>query len=172
MNRVIILKGKIKLIITFILGGIICSVISVSATLMYQANQVKYTKSNNEEVTLDSALNELYNDANTTIGDLNQNLSEIQNKYSQITMKYIVDSGHFISFVPTTVSNQYQKFNLTVLSSGSGATCNSFVANVTSKQYNIALSTDYLTANENFNEKRVYMEAVNNYCIFIVTYHN
>ena len=65
MNKVIILKGKIKLIITFILGGIICSVISVSATLMYQANQVKYTKSNNEEVTLDSALNELYGAANS-----------------------------------------------------------------------------------------------------------
>ena len=50
--------------ITFLIIGMLISGVVVYATLTYQANQITYTKSNNQTVTLDTALDELYTSAN------------------------------------------------------------------------------------------------------------
>ena len=57
---------KVKYIIVFFLGGIICTTIGVYATLTYNASQITYTK-NNVEMPLSSALDELYTSANRDI---------------------------------------------------------------------------------------------------------
>ena len=63
------MKKKIIFLFGFVLGILISGIV-VYATLTYNANQIMYTKSNNTEVTLDTALNELYTSANTTVNNL------------------------------------------------------------------------------------------------------
>ena len=67
-----------KNICIFILSALIFSSITAYATTTYYANQIKYIKSNNQEVTLDSALNELY----STSSGLTDALSEATSNYS------------------------------------------------------------------------------------------
>ena len=61
------MKERLKFFCVAIISGIVCSALSVYATITYTANQITYTKTNNQEVTLDSALNELYASANNQV---------------------------------------------------------------------------------------------------------
>ena len=82
---------------TFILGSIIFCSIGVYASSTYYANQIRYIKSNSEEVTLDSALNELYTSASiesyTPSGHVTPTTSEqvLQTSGKKVTSNIIVD---------------------------------------------------------------------------------
>ena len=104
------MKKYIKFILGFIVGGIICTSIGVYATITYTASQIKYTKSNNQEVTLDSALNELYTNIDS-VSDLQSQLNAWNNKtFNFGTPSYNTSQGTYIPTRTASVSVSKGKY--------------------------------------------------------------
>ena len=67
-------------ILSFIIGGFIFGIIGiVSATILYQANEIGYTPNDESEINnVQDALDDLYNKQNTTISGLNSQISTLE----------------------------------------------------------------------------------------------
>lgn len=77
---------KVKYIIVFIIGMIVCSSLSVYATSIFMASQIEYTKkSDNTTVTLDYVLDELYTSASS--------ISNLQNEVNSLRTQNQTYSG-------------------------------------------------------------------------------
>ena len=55
------LKNKLKIILSMVIIVVLVGGLSVYATYNYLATNVSYTKSNGETISVEDALNELYN---------------------------------------------------------------------------------------------------------------
>ena len=80
-----------KLIVGIIIGGVIVSGITAYATYNYYASQVSYTNKDGTEVSVETALNELYNkndllwvNSNSSVEFANKKLNIDLSKYSAI----------------------------------------------------------------------------------------
>lgn len=107
------IKKNTKLIITFILGIIVASGITAYATYNYFAKDINYTKSNGAEITVEQALNELYEmkkdyikpNGTKTITEKSSQIDVSSYRYADTTWLYTaseIQSGEGIFWDKTT----------------------------------------------------------------------
>ena len=141
-----ILKNRLFI---FILGGILFSSITAIAVTTISADKITYTDKNNVERTVDVVLDDLYDKAD--------NGSEVS-VIAPDNMRYAVIEN-----------KNYAYFKVLLLSYGSGATCTSYRANVSTKTVDIVYDTDYSTEDE---ANRIYFMTSGGYCQYKIIYHN
>ena len=144
----------------FILGAIIFSTITAVAVTSINANQVTYTDSSNNEITVESALDNLY----TT-------QTQIIDSFS-VSDSFILGGGKNFAVRLSVIDDNFRYFNITSGGKGSNATCGIYTANVATKISNLSYNTDYSTSSEGISDYRVYFTATNDWCAFNINYHN
>ena len=141
-----ILKNRLFI---FILRGILFSSITAFAVTTMNARDIAYTKKDGTETTVDSVLNDLYSKT-----DENSEVSVIAPK----SMRYAIIEN-----------KNYDYFTVSLTSSGSGATCTAYRANVSDKTVDIVFDNDYSTDDA---ANRIYFVTAGNFCQYKVSYHN
>ena len=159
-----------KNICIFILSALIFSSITAYATTTYYANQIKYIKSNNQEVTLDSALNELYSDASTTIGELQTSLNACNNKPLQLRFAFLSNNSGHMRISP--FADKYAYYNIELEGKDANALCSVSARDVNNTLYSITFKQDYSTTYLNISDLRVEFKATTGWCTFKLNLHN
>lgn len=98
------IKLNIKWIISIIITAILCISTSVFATLKYNADEVRYRKSDNKEINVQDALNELYNNTDL-FNKIDWSVSKdkfVSTRTNGGTASITLDKGNYIVFVVET----------------------------------------------------------------------
>ena len=149
-----------KYLLGLLSGIILAGSFSALATIFYSANQIKYIKSNSEEVTLDSALNELYTNANSTISDLQNQISSnettitsLNEQLNTFSFPLRVGSSSNTSYgradfggYYSEIKNKFKYFTFSNLSKSNANNTCSVQGLANSTWGDVSLNTKYLTS--------------------------
>lgn len=137
------LKNKFLIILVIVIIVILISGFSVYATYKYLASDVNYTKTNGETVSVESALNDLYEKNNKVILSINQTVT-LTTDYTSTTIPNYYDN--------TVLSYNSENNTYTFLKDFSGKLyiAQGWIQGVTGSKMNVQINDSYIISQHHF----------------------